>query len=272
MLPSNKQKEGLPMNFIAKTIAAATIIVATAISSASAEPIKFSVAAEPYPPFASKNTAGVWEGFEVDLAKMVCEEMKAECEIVETAWDGIIPALLAKKIDVIFASMSITEERQQTIAFSISYYNTPAAWAAAKDSAFEYTPEGLKGKTIGVQTGTIHATFVDKYYKDGSSIKIYNTQDEANSDLAAGRIDVALADSSALEAFLASESGKGYEIKAYAPKDPIFGDGVGAGMRKEDTELKAKIDAAIAAIYKSGKFDELQKKYFTYDVGTQPRS
>jgi polar amino acid transport system substrate-binding protein len=253
-------------------MAAAVVATICAVAPALADPIKFSVAAEPYPPFASKNTSGVWEGFEVDLAKMICTEMKEQCEITETAWDGIIPALLAKKIDVIFASMSITDERKQTIDFSISYYNTPPAWAAAKDSSFEYTPEGLKGKTIGVQTGTIHATFVDKYYKDGSTIKIYNTQDEANSDLAAGRIDVAIADSSALEAFLASDAGKGFEVKAYAPKDPIFGNGVGAGLRKEDTALKAKIDAAITAIYKSGKFDELQKKYFSYDVGTQPRS
>lgn len=260
------------MKSLKTLILASALALGAALSPALADPIKVSVAAEPYPPFSSKNASGVWEGFEIDLAKLLCAEMKQECEIVETAWDGIIPALTSKKIDVIFASMSITEERKQTIAFSISYYNTPAAWAAAKDAAFEYTPEGLAGKTIGVQTGTIHGNFVDKYYKEKSTIKIYNTQDEANSDLAAGRIDVAIADSSALEAFLASEAGTGFEVKAYAPKDPIFGDGVGAGLRKEDTELKAKFDAAIAAIYKSGKFDELQKKYFAYDVGTQPRS
>ncbi|MDQ0469009.1 transporter substrate-binding domain-containing protein [Labrys wisconsinensis] len=255
------------------TLAAAAILIGAAFGPATAASLKFSVAAEPYPPFASKNAAGVWEGFEVDLAKAICKAGSMDCEIVETAWDGIIPALLAKKIDVIFASMSITDERSKTIAFSIPYYNTPPAWIADKSTQLTLTPEGLKGKTIGVQIGTIHLDYANKYYGAGSTVKTYQTQDEANSDLAAGRIDVALADSAALDAFLDSDAGKCCETKGYADKnDPIFGTGVGAGLRKEDTELKAKIDAAIAAVYKSGEYETIEKKYFKYDIGTPPKS
>ena len=106
-------------SFTRKTLLLSTLsaaLLAAGLAAASAETIKVSVAAEPYPPFASKNSAGVWEGFEVDLAKAVCKAGKMDCEIVETAWDGIIPALTSKKIDVIWASMTITPERSAQIA------------------------------------------------------------------------------------------------------------------------------------------------------------
>lgn len=253
-------------------MATAIIGLSIAAGAASAQTIKFAVAAEPYPPFASKNKAGKWEGFEVDLANLLCAEMKAKCSIVEIPWDGIIPALTGKKMDVIFASMSITEERSKTIDFSIPYYNTPAAIMAPKTSTISPDIATMKGKTIGVQTATIHAGFADKFLKDVATIKIYNTQDEANSDLAAGRIDATIADSAALDPFIASDAGKALTLKGTFPKDPsIWGIGVGAGIRKGDP-IKAKIDAAIRAVYKNGSYDTLQKKYFSYDVGTPPKS
>lgn len=252
--------------------AVAALVAGIAATPARAETIKFSVSAEPYPPFASKSASGKWEGFEVDLIHEICKRMApAKCEVKETAWDGIIPALTSKKIDVIFASMSITEERQKAIDFSISYYNTPAAIAARKDSKIDNTADSVKGKTIGVQTATIHQNYANKYFAPVATIKIYNTQDEANSDLAAGRIDATIADSAALEPFI--KENKDLELKGFYPKDdPIFGKGVGAGLRKGDTKLKARIDDAIRAIYKDGTYATLEKKYFKYDVGTPPQS
>lgn len=260
------------MKRLLKSLFAAALVLGMASGAASAEQTyKFSVSAEPYPPFASKTASGKWEGFEVDLANAICAEAKIKCKIVETAWDGIIPALLAKKIDVIFASMSITDERKKTIDFSIPYYNTPAAIIAAKDSKIGITPDSLKGKTIGVQTATIHENYVNKYFKDIATIKVYGTQDEANSDLAAGRIDATVADSAALDPWLQSDAGKKYELKGFFPKDdPIWGAGVGAGLRKGDTALKTKIDNAIRALYKDGTYEKLEKKYFKYDIGTPP--
>lgn len=253
---------------------AAAAIVAGATAAAQAETIRFSVSAEPYPPFASKNAAGKWEGFEVDLIDAICVHLKpAKCELKETAWDGIIPALLSKKIDVIFASMTITEERKKTIAFSIPYYNTPAAIAARKDSSIGITADSVKGKTIGVQTATIHQNYADKYFSSTATIKVYPSQDDANADLAAGRIDATIADSAALEPFLATPAAKDLEMKGFYPKtDPIWGAGVGAGMRKGDTTLKGRIDDAIRAVYKDGSYAALMKKYFKYDVGTPPQS
>lgn len=225
--------------------------------------LKFGVAAEPYPPFTSKDPSGKWVGWEVDLMDAVCAQMKEKCELVEVAWDGIIPALTAKQIDVIWSSMSITADRKKTIDFTMMYYNTPTVIIGAKTGDTDITPEHLKGKTIGVQVSTIHQKYVEKYYGAGSTIKTYQTQDEANNDLASGRLDYIQADASALDAFLKTDQGAACcELKGQVPEDKeILGEGVGGGIRKEDTELKAKLDAAIEALAKAGEINKITEKY-----------
>ena len=243
--------------------AAAAVAMMAGASSAMAD-LKFGVAAEPYPPFSSKDASGKWVGWEIDLMNAVCAQMNEKCELVEVAWDGIIPALTSKQIDVIWSSMSINAERKQTIDFTNMYYNTPAVMIGAKTGDMDITPEHLKGKLIGAQVSTIHDKYVQKYYAAaGAEIKNYATQDEANNDLAAGRLDYVQADSSALDAFLKSEQGAACcELKGMVPDDPeILGEGVGGGVRKEDTALKEKLNAAIAELAKAGKFDEITNKY-----------
>ena len=240
--------------------AAAAMMAASAPAMAD---IKFGVAAEPYPPFTSKDASGKWVGWEVDLMDAVCAELKEKCEIVEVAWDGIIPALTSKQFDLIWSSMSITAERKQTIDFSNMYYKGAALLAGAKTGDMDITPDHLAGKVIGVQVATTHANYVNKYFGAKSTVKTYNTQDEANQDLAAGRLDYVEADAQALDAFLATDAGTACcERKGQVPDDPeVLGDGVGAGMRKEDTALKDKINGAIAALAKAGKFEEITAKY-----------
>lgn len=231
--------------------------------------IRFGVAAEPYPPFTSKDASGKWVGFEVDLMDAVCAQMKAKCEIVEVAWDGIIPALQANKFDVIWSSMSITEKRKQTIDFTDKYYHTPAVIIGPKSVSFNIdknNPDSLKGKIIGVQTSTIHAQFAQKYFGSTATVKVYDTQDNVNADLVAGRIDLDMADSIALDAFLKSDSGKDFEVKWTAPPDPIFGYGVGGGIRKNDTALKERLNKAIAAVRANGTYDTIAKKYFNFNI------
>ena len=133
---------------------------------------------------------------------------------------------------------------------------------------FEATPEGLKGKVIGVQVSTVHAAYAKKHFKDAAEIKEYQTQDEADQDLAAGRIDATQADAIALDAFLQSDAGKACcDLKGYvAPDLEVLGPGVGAGVRKDDTELKDKINAGIKDIRANGTYAAITKKYFTFDV------
>lgn len=242
--------------------AAAAAMFATA-SPAMAD-LKFGVAAEPYPPYSSKDASGKWVGWEIDLMDALCAQMQEKCELVEVAWDGIIPALTSKQIDVIWSSMSITEERKKTIDFSDWYYDTPSVLIGGKTGDKDITPEHLKGKILGVQVSTTHERYAQKYYGGaGVEVKTYATQDEANNDLAAGRVDYVQADSTALDAFLKSSQGTDCcELKATVPEDiEIFGPGVGAGIRKEDTAVKDKINAALAELVKQGKFSEITAKY-----------
>lgn len=237
--------------------------------AAFAEPVKVGIAAEAYPPFASPDASGNWVGWEVEMIGAVCKAAELECEITPVAWDGIIPSLTSGQIDVIMASMSITEERLKTIDFSDKYYNTPTVVVAAKGSVASADAAGLAGKIIGVQASTIHEAYVNAYFAaDAAEVKIYQTQDEANQDLAAGRIDAVQADSIAMDAFLATEAGAACceTVGAVADDPAILGAGVGAGIRKGEDELKAKINAGIAKVLEDGTYEAITKTYFASSI------
>ena len=247
----------------------ATALALTFAAGMAQAEVKVGIAAEAYPPFASPDASGKWVGWEIDFIDAICKSAALDCVITPVAWDGIIPSLTSGQIDVIMASMSITEERMKTIDFSDKYYNTPAAVAVAKGSGIKPTAEGLAGKIIGVQGSTIHEAYVNKYFAPtAAEVKVYATQDEANADLAAGRIDATQADSITLDAFLSSDAGKACcESAGNVANDPeILGAGVGAGLRKGDEELKAKINKAIADIRADGTYDAITKKYFTSSI------
>lgn len=221
----------------------------------------------PYPPFYEADTSGKFVGWETDIGEAICAAMNEECVWVGVAWDGIIPALLAKKIDAIFASMSITEERMKTISFSNKYYNTPAAIIAAKSSDIDGSVDSIKGKIIGVQVSTTHQNYVEATFEEmADSVKTYQDFNEHNQDLIAGRVDAVVGDSLAFADFLSSPEGANFEIKSSLSNETIFGLGVGAGIRKDDTELLAKFNAAIQQIREDGTYAEITAKYFDFDI------
>ena len=250
-----------------KTLLAAAVAAATlAAGTASAEQVKIGIAAEPYPPFASADSSGTWVGWEIEIIDAVCAAAELDCVITPVAWDGIIPSLTGQQIDAIMASMSITEERLKTIDFSDPYYNTPAVIVADKSMDIEATPDSLAGKIVGIQASTIHQTYAQEYFKD-SELRVYQTQDEANQDLFAGRIDATQADSIAMADFVASDAGGCCEIKGAVADDPaILGRGVGAGVRKGDSDLLAALNKGIATILADGTHEKITAKYFTTSI------
>jgi polar amino acid transport system substrate-binding protein/arginine/ornithine transport system substrate-binding protein len=220
-----------------------------------------------YPPFSETAADGSIVGFDIDIANALCAEIGETCEMVKVDWDGIIPALLEKKCDAIVASMSITPEREEVIDFTAKYYQTPARFAAAADADFTDSVEDMAGKVVGVQRGTIHQNYMEAHYPD-TELRLYGTQDEAVLDLTAGRIDAVMADSIALsDGFLETPEGQGFAFLGKPHIDPaIHGEGAGIGVRKEDTELRDKLTAAIGAIRADGTYDEIAGKYFDFDV------
>ena len=220
-----------------------------------------------YPPFSEVGTDGKLKGFDIDMAQAFCTEMKAECTLVPQEWDGMIPALQARKFDAIIASMAITEERLKSVNFSAKYYSTPARMVGHPNALRDVSPAGMKGKKIGVQRSTIHDRYLSALYKDSEIVR-YGKQDEVYLDLAAGRIDATLCDSVAADlGFLKKPAGKGYGFVGPAFDDPAwFGTGSGIAMRKADLALLAKFNAAIAATRANGVYKKIQDKYFDFDV------
>ncbi len=242
-----------------------------AVASVSAEPLKIGMAPEPYPPFEWKDADGTWKGFDIDIGKAICAEIKQDCVLVEIAWDGIIPALQAKKIDMILNSMTITEERSKIVDFTVPYYSTGAAFIGPKGMALEPTVEGMKDKVIGVQVSTTHAAYAESKFGEVAEIRTYPTQDEANSDLVAGRVDTVLADKVARDEFLKSAAGAELAMLADVPAADGGPLKAGIAIRKEDKELTAKVSAAILALLKSGEYDRIAKQYFSFDIYGLPR-
>ncbi|MFW8636275.1 transporter substrate-binding domain-containing protein [Cribrihabitans pelagius] len=247
-------------------LSAAAAAAALTAGAAAAEQVKIGIAAEPYPPFASPDSAGNWTGWEIEVIGAVCAAAALDCVITPVAWDGIIPSLTGQQIDAIMASMSITEERMKTIDFSEPYYNTPAVIVADKSLEIVPTPASLAGRIVGIQAATIHQAYAQEYFKD-AELRVYQTQDEANQDLFAGRIDATQADSIAMADFVASDAGGCCEIKGAVADDPaILGRGVGAGVRKGDDALREALNKGIAAILADGTHEAITAKYFTTSI------
>lgn len=236
-------------------------------TGASAEAVRIGIATEAYPPFATPDASGNYSGWEVDIINAICAEAQLDCEIAPTSWDGIIPSLLAEKIDVIAASMSINKERLKVIDFSNKYYQSGAAIAAAVGAGVLPTPEGVAGRNIGVQSGSIHQSYALKHFPD-ANIREYQTQDEANQDLFAGRIDGTLADGVALDIFLQSDEGIACceDAGLVANDEAIHGLGIGFGMRQGSDELKDKLNAAIEGIRANGTYDKISAEYFNFNI------
>ncbi|ACP25482.1 putative solute-binding component of ABC transporter [Sinorhizobium fredii NGR234] len=220
-----------------------------------------------YPPFNNLAADGSLTGFDVDIAKALCEEMKVECTFVTQDWEGIIPALIAKKFDAIIASMSITEERKQKVDFTNKYYNTPPAIVVPKDSPItEATEAALQGKILGAQASTTHSNYAEAHMK-GAEIKLYPTADEYKLDIANGRVDAVIDDVVVLSEWLKSEDGACCKLLGTLPIDPVInGEGAGIAVRKGDDALREKFNKAIEAIRANGKYKEINEKYFPFDV------
>ncbi len=220
-----------------------------------------------YPPFSEVKDDGEIVGFDIDMARALCAEMGEDCTLVRTDWTRMIPSLLAGKCDAIVASMSDTPARRQSIDFSTPYYRAPIRFVSAAGSDLSDTPEGLAGKAIGVQRGTVNQYFMTAHYP-AAALKLYGTQEHVLIDLTLGRLDAVAGEAVQLDTgFLKTSAGDGFAFFGGEHFDPaIQGNGAAIGVRKEDTALRDRFSAAIAALRASGRYQAIEEGYFDYDI------
>ena len=274
-----------------KVLAAAALALGLGASAAAAKDWKTVVIGMEgaYEPYNMTDPSGKIVGFEPDVAMDACARIKVECKIIAQDWDGMIPGLNAGKFDVIMDGMSITDDRKKQIDFSSAYAAVPAAFAAAKSSplaklggngtvinfdkdkaAGEATVktlrEALKGKTVGVQVSTIHATFLTNHFKDVATIKEYKTTDDRDLDLKSGRIDIELDDKTVIDAMLSKPDAADFTIVGPQLNGGDFGVGVGMGIRKADADLTARFNEALKAAFADGSIPKYSMKWFKIDT------
>ena len=237
---------------------------ATLVFSANALAVdKYKVGIEgAYPPFNNKNASGQVVGFDYDIAMALCAKMKAECEVVTSDWDGIIPALNAKKYDFIVSSLSITDERKNAVDFTDPYYSNKQQFVAKKGVDFKTDIDSLKTKKLGTQRSTQAATWLEDNI--GGDISLYDTQENAYLDLSSGRVDGLLADKYAIYGWLKDDpAGKDYEFKG----EPINEDDkVGIALRKGESDLRTKLNIALKEIKEDGTYKKINDKYFPFSI------
>ncbi|MCA1371791.1 transporter substrate-binding domain-containing protein [Bradyrhizobium sp. BRP14] len=274
-------------------LAVATGLLATTAQAEDKKWTKITIATEgAFPPYNLTKPDGTLDGYEIELSKYLCEHMKVECTIIPQAFDGMIPALNAGKFDAIMAGMSATEKRKEVIDFSMSYGSTGQAFATLEGSDLETLPmkgelfslasneagarqaaEELKplieGKTIGVQSASIAARFIDEYLKDAVEVREYKTTEQHDLDLIAGRVDLVMASMGYLKTAVEKPANSDMVITGPRFQGGFLGAGSSVGLRKSDTELKAMFDEAIAAAKADGTIKRLSEKWFGFDLTPQ---
>ncbi|MGY6565058.1 MAG: transporter substrate-binding domain-containing protein [Halomonadaceae bacterium] len=219
----------------------------------------------PYEPMEYRTPDGELTGFDIDLGNALCAEMGITCEWIEQEWDGIIPGLLARNYDAIMSSMTINDERRQTLRFSDPYITIPGAWfAPAGSDVEEINEETLAGKSIGVQRGTTFDSYVTDNYGRVANVSRYSTADDMVLDLQAQRLDLVFLEFIVGQATLLDNHRGEFEVVGEMVTEPeeYFGEGFGIAFRPRDEALAQRFNEALATLKEDGTYDEIYQRYF----------
>ena len=249
-----------------KYLLLALAVCVSSVRAADSKPITVATDAT-FPPFESTAADGTLVGYDIDLIHALCDQAQIKCNVIAAAWNGMFPGLLGKKYDALISSLNITEERKRVMAFTDVYEYPVYRFVGAKDAHLQITPAGLKGKTIGVETGTPMDNFVTQRFGGAATIKRYDSGSEPYLDLASGRIDLLFSyEAQIASSFLAKDQ----NASRYALVGPSFtgkdsatlGEGVAIALRKQDNDLRLKLNTALAALRKNGTLKKINDKWF----------
>ncbi len=216
-----------------------------------------------YPPFSEINAAGEIVGFDVDIARALCNAMNTQCTIVAVEWSRIIDGLLNHEYDAIIASMSITPERSRRVAFTDRYYSTPMRFVARRGSSLTLTPEGLRNRRVGAVVATTAEHYLRSNFPTGVEFEFLEAQHFVNAALIEGRIDAALADAIVVWNFLRSPAGDGFEFLGEAIAESTD---IGIALRPDEPELLQRFNRALARILADGRYDAINSRYFPFSI------
>lgn len=240
-----------------KKLVLAALLAGVAFGTQAAEKIRFASSAT-YPPFESLNSDNQIVGFDIDLAKALCAEMKAECSFTNNPFDSLLPALKFRRYDAVISGMDITEERSKQVSFTQPYYANSAIVIAPKGKFTSLAQ--FNGKRIGIENGTTHQKYLQDKYPDVTSVS-YDSYQNAILDLKNNRLDGILGDSAVVGAWLKTNPNLA-PVGEHITDSSYFGTGLGIAVRKDNDALLAKLNAAIEVLKANGTIAKLNKQWF----------
>ncbi|HVV80325.1 MAG TPA: transporter substrate-binding domain-containing protein [Pseudolabrys sp.] len=217
-----------------------------------------------YPPFNYSGADGQLAGFNIDLARLICEEIKTTCTIQARRFDTLVEALTTNNGDAVIASLVPTPDLRRRIDFSDPYYRTPARFVSRKDVEIDdVRPVGLEGKRIGAIAGTAHEAYLRTLFTE-AELHSYPNAEELRAALRRGEIDLLFGDGIALSFWLNGTDSAGCCVFRGGPftESRFFGEGIGIAVRRGNDVLRQAINWSLFRLWESGKFTDLWLRYF----------
>lgn len=218
-----------------------------------------------YPPFVSTNPQGKIVGMDADIAHVICKQMKVQCQFVNTPWDSLIPGVKLGKYDIAWGGMNITPARAKQVNFTEAYYVAPAEMIASKKENLTLKPASLSNKTIATQKGNTFQQYLKQTYGDHVKIKLYDSVEQAFTDLQNGRVDAVMTDQPTADAWLKKDNNNqtftmvGQPIKS----KKYFDGGYGIAVAKDNQQLLNKLNQAIKVLQQQGKIKAIIKQHMS---------
>ena len=216
-----------------------------------------------YPPFDYAGPDGAPAGFNVDLARLICEEIKVACTVQMRRFDTLVDALNSNGGDAVIASIAATPDMRKRVDFSDPYYRMPARFVARRDFAADVRPEALEGKKIGVVAGTAHEAYIKALFTE-AALQPFPTTEAARAALKKGEIDLLFGDGISLAFWLNGTDSAGCCEFRGGPymESRYFGEGVGIAVRRGNDLLRQAFNWALFRLWEKGRFTDLWLRYF----------
>lgn len=219
-----------------------------------------------YPPFSFINEQRQLAGFDVDIAQELCRRLETDCEIIAVPWNELLPGLVARRYQMIVASMAKTPEREQQAEFTDSYYRTRSVFIGRRDIGIvEVTPTTAQGKILATQADTTYADYLQKHYPM-ATLKLTATIADAFAALGRGEADLALSDNLSAFEFLRSNAGQELDIIGSPPAISEATEAAHIQVRKGDIQLRDAVNAALRKLWLDGAYHRINVRYFPFDI------